>query len=774
MRRLVREIHRRSMWQVLGIYLAGSWVALEVTAQLAESLALPPWVSPFAVVLLVIGFPIVMATAFVQEGVGASAEVPVDEANDASAPAAIAHPQDPPANDREPSDARRLLTWRNALAGGVLAFALLGLVTAAWIVARSLGIGPAGSLVAKGVLEEKATVLIAEFSSPDSMLARAATEAFTIDFSTSSVVRVADPAVVAGAMGRMQLPAAAKLTPEFARELAEREGIPALITGEITPVGSGYVLSARLISLSDEEVLDQQRQSATGEDKILDAIDRLSKGMRERVGDPLRDIGSSAPLAQVTTPSLEALRLYSVGAALLRGEGPSDRAEALMQEALERDSAFAMAWRALAIVYQSRGQEPAGMVGALRKAFEFQDRLTRRERHMARAAYFSNVTYEFDRAALEYEALLESDPHDLVALNNLAVDYMELREFDRAEELFERAVGNDSSITALGNLAETRALRGRFGQAHAVVDRMRGLFLESAVPDWYEAHILATEERYDEAVEAMGEALTGVPAGSSVRALVQSDLASLAASRGALAGAAGHLEAAEAINSERGLAFSYLLNGIQGAWIEASVRNDEATARARLDRGLERYPLETLDPLDRPYLALAELYAYLGDVESAKAMYGGFRESIPEELQAGQRSATLRAEAAIALAEGRAEEAVRLYRDSDTGYCLLCALPGLAMALEAAGDLEGAIGTWRKYVDTPWLYRTFGNQYQQGPRLGPSLAQLGRLYDEQGDRENAAVYYARFVDLWRDADPGLQPRVEAARERLQDIVRERG
>ena len=143
-------------------------------------------------------------------------------------------------------------------------------MTAAWIVARSLGIGPAGSLVAKGVLEEKATVLIAEFSSPDSMLARAATEAFTIDFSTSSVVRVADPAVVAGAMERMGLPAAAILTPELARELAERERIPALITGEITPVGGGFAVSARLISLRDDEVLDRQQQFAAGEGEFIE------------------------------------------------------------------------------------------------------------------------------------------------------------------------------------------------------------------------------------------------------------------------------------------------------------------------------------------------------------------------------------------------------------------------------------------------------------------------------------------------------------------------
>ena len=58
--------------------------------------------------------------------------------------------------------------------------------------------------------------------------------------------------------------------------------------------------------------------------------------------------------------------------------------------------------------------------------------------------------------------------------------------------------------------------------------------------------------------------------------------------------------------------------------------------------------------------------------------------------------------------------------------------------------------------------------------LGPALERLAQLYDERGDLENAAVYYARFVDLWADADAELQPRVKAAKARLEEIIRERG
>jgi tetratricopeptide (TPR) repeat protein len=51
---------------------------------------------------------------------------------------------------------------------------------------------------------------------------------------------------------------------------------------------------------------------------------------------------------------------------------------------------------------------------------------------------------------------------------------------------------------------------------------------------------------------------------------------------------------------------------------------------------------------------------------------------------------------------------------------------------------------------------------------------LARLRDEAGDVEEAAAYYARVIQFWKDADPELQPQVEEARTRLQEIVRARG
>ena len=125
MRNFIREIHRRSLWQVLGIYLAGGWIALQVVEQLAEAAGLPPWVRPFALILLIIGLPLVLATAFLQEGMTTRRPPVRDSADDAE--------EGTRPGSAEPVGAAKLLTWRNVLMGGGAALAVWGLISAGWI-----------------------------------------------------------------------------------------------------------------------------------------------------------------------------------------------------------------------------------------------------------------------------------------------------------------------------------------------------------------------------------------------------------------------------------------------------------------------------------------------------------------------------------------------------------------------------------------------------------------------------------------------------------------
>ena len=119
LRQLIHDVHRRSLWQVLGIYVVASWAVLGGIGTLGDVLALPEWFSPLALALLIVGLPIVLATAFVQEG-GPGRESEDEEV--------VAPPVDAPSGG-----ASSLFTWRNAFGGGVLAFALLGFVGTGWI-----------------------------------------------------------------------------------------------------------------------------------------------------------------------------------------------------------------------------------------------------------------------------------------------------------------------------------------------------------------------------------------------------------------------------------------------------------------------------------------------------------------------------------------------------------------------------------------------------------------------------------------------------------------
>jgi len=141
LRRLIREIHRRSLWQVLSIYLVSGWVAYEVIESLTDGLELPSWLPAVAIVILIAGLPIVLATAFVQEGPPGGTARGAGHAGDAfggaGADAGVA------ASDTGPGAAgagagavpagARLLTWRNALIGGLAATLLVAAAVAGWI-----------------------------------------------------------------------------------------------------------------------------------------------------------------------------------------------------------------------------------------------------------------------------------------------------------------------------------------------------------------------------------------------------------------------------------------------------------------------------------------------------------------------------------------------------------------------------------------------------------------------------------------------------------------
>jgi tetratricopeptide (TPR) repeat protein len=516
LKRLVVEVHRRSLWQVLLIYVGAAWVAFEVMWTFTEALGLPTWFPRVGLALLVVLLPVVLATALVQEGVGerfprrtilvvaviyvASAlvgfyvvmgltrqfglpdwlpgfvavllivllpivlwtafvkEEALGEAGEI----------EPSPRQAEASGIRGVLTWRNAFMGAVALFALLGVGVTGYMGVRLMGIGPLGTLFAKSALEEHDRIILADFENltPDSTLGLVVTEAFRTDLVHSLVVRVAEREYVGAALRRMERDPDQPLDYETAREVAIREGLKAVVAGQVGSLGQGYVLSVRLVAAETGEELVAHRETADDEDALIPAIDRLSKWLRERIGESLTTVRSSPPLTQVRTASLEALRLYTEAVEEL-DETNLARAFYLVDRALEIDTLFTAAYLLRAAVRWSMGtDERAQMIEDSRRGYELRQRLSPVERLRAEAFYHWDITGDIEKVINAYLSLLELNPADVRALTALAVRYRVGREFARAEQVSRRAIEADS-LSSMGwlNVVIAQFNQGKFDEA---------------------------------------------------------------------------------------------------------------------------------------------------------------------------------------------------------------------------------------------------------------------------------------------------------------------
>ena len=211
-----------------------------------------------------------------------------------------------------------------------------------------------------------------------------------------------------------------------------------------------------------------------------------------------------------------------------------------------------------------------------------------------------------------------------------------------------------------------------------------------------------------------------------------------------------------------------MLSGL--VWVDAGVRRDEAAARERLEELLREEPLEADEAVNRNYIGTAFQWARLGDRERAEALLAEFEAEVPAEYRNDVDNAYHGIEGLLLMNEGRFQEAIDTFRMREQRGCVLCEFMPVAVAFDSLGMRDSAIAYYEGYVEADWHSRLFWDD----DTLAPTLERLGYLYDEAGDSEQAAVYYARFVELWDEADPELQPRVEAARVRLAEILRERG
>jgi tetratricopeptide (TPR) repeat protein len=287
---------------------------------------------------------------------------------------------------------------------------------------RALGIGPAGSLLGAGKLGVGDQIVLADFASPasDSTLGLTVTEALRADLSQSSMLRVLPRLATIEALRLMQRPTNSRVDFDLARTIATREGLKAVLDGDIVSLGGRYILTTRLMS-ADGQQLATFSEEAQSDNDLIPAIGRLGKQIRTKAGESLKDVREAGALDRVTTGSLDALRKYAAANLIFDQTGDYGRALPLLEEAVRIDSTFAMAWRRLASYNNNIARTDAARQ-AITQGYKHADKLGEVERQLTIAAYYSyGPELDEERALAAYEAVIERDSLNSVALNNASV-----------------------------------------------------------------------------------------------------------------------------------------------------------------------------------------------------------------------------------------------------------------------------------------------------------------------------------------------------------------
>ena len=724
-----------------------SLIVLLATNLLVNKLGLPSWVLAAAVVLLLLGLPIVLATSVRER------QRLLARSTGGAGPGE--------------SGLGRLLTWRRALTGGGIAFAGLIAGAGAFMALRVAGVGPFATLLSAGVIKARDPLVMADFENrtSDSTLAQSVTEALRIDLARSPLVRLLETSDVQATLRRMEKDPATPLAASVAREIAERAGAVGVVTGEIAPLGSGYVLSARLLGAKDGATLLAVRESADGASGLIAAVDKLSKKVREGIGESLRTIRGGEPLEDVTTHSLDALRKYSQ-AEHSADAGEEPKAIELLQDAIRIDSSFAMAYRKLAALIGNVGGNLSEQAAAVRKAYELRDRLPEREKLLSTAYYYWTIDYNSDKVIDTYHQVLDTWPEDMTAANNLSIELDTRGRYDEAVAVLEPAVKRNPEIGVLHvNLIETLTMQGKFAAADTAMARWAAHQPTSGLRYSTGFRYSFGKGDYDAALAyADSAALRGNPV---IQARGHHQRANAYRIRGQLT-RADQEERAEAELHRQGNRVGQAMQPVLDlANTNILLRGKPELGVQSLDSLVASFPKSGLAPVDLPYLFVSDGYVRAGALAKAERMLAEYEQKVPEQVRKSdmQRPYSM---ALLALGKGQYAAALagfREYRVMNGG--VITALSEIGQTFEAMRQPDSALAA----------YEGFANQPDVGPAwrqyfLPGTLKRIGQLYEERNNKDKALEYYGRFTALWKNTDADLMPQVQEVKRRMAVLAGE--
>ncbi len=592
-------------------------------------------------------------------------------------------------------------------------------------------------------LTERDTVLLADFvnTTGDPIFDGTLKQALAVKLEESPYLNIFPEERARQTMALMGRRPNDRVSGQIARDLCQRQALKAMLEGSITGLGSQYVIAVNAVNCQTGETIAREQVEAAGKEQVLGAVGSAASNLRARLGESLASIKKfDAPVENATTSSLEAFKAFTLGQEL-RDKGNEAEAVPFFKRAIELDPNFALAYARLGASY-SNLRETALAKENFAQAYERRDRVSEPERLYISARYYGAVQGDAGKVIEAYNLWKQTYPRDFTPSNNLASEYLQIGQPEKAADAARRAIElNPDAAYGYTNLAWALRRLNRPDEARTIAEQgiSRGLDVHRHLFEiaFLQGDSIATQHELDWfRAHDEPEGIDAQTFGATYRGRL-AEARDLTRRASALLSAAGRREGAGA--SLLALAETEAVFGLS--------RQAQATAA------------EVVKPIQSPALALgaARVYARTGPLSEAQDLLGLAEKSFPttDTLVTAVELPFIRA--LMELNRGRSAEAVETLQPAapyaEYNYGVLYTR---GLALLAANRPADATAEFEKLID-----RARGSlaRYYAPAHLG-----LGRAAARVGDAAKARRAYQDFFALWKDADPDIPILVEAKKE----------
>jgi eukaryotic-like serine/threonine-protein kinase len=635
--------------------------------------------------------------------------------------------------------------WATVGGAAVLTF---GLVIGAWLFFTRKA----------QALTEKDTIVLADFANTtgDTVFDDTLKQALAVGLGQSPFLNILSEDKVRKTLQEMTRSPDDRLTRDLAREVCQRAGSKAYLSGSIAALGTQYVVGLEALNCASGDVLAREQVIAAGKEQVLPALGQAAAKLRNEVGESLNTVQKfDVPLEQATTNSLEALKAYTLARKAWRERGDAE-AIAFSKRAIELDPDFALAYHVLGIYYYNLNQPSLG-ADNLKKAFDLRDRVTEHEKFRITAQYHQLATGELKKANQTSELWIQVYPRDAVAYVNLGSSYMVLGEYEKAAtETLEGIRLEPNAALGYENLGQIYLALNRFDEARTTTEEALGRKLEG-IPLHLNLYALAFFHGDGAAMKLQEAWAIGKPSAEDWMLSVESDTEAWSGRLGkARVLSRKAVESARHSDEKEPAALWQANAAIREALFgNADAARQNAAAAVALAPGSHDAEAQS---------ALA--YALSGDAAHAQSLADDLAKRFPEDtvLQSVWLP-TIRAQIerghknparSIELLQDAAPYELGMLSGSATNSCLY---PVYIRAEAYLSMQQGsaAVAEFQKILDHRGLLWNCATG---------ALAHLGlaRAYVLQGDTAKAKAAYQDFLMLWKDADPDIPILIAAKAE----------